>query len=130
MQAYQTPVRLLWRVAGVLDALRGGRPEEARARCCLLPGEGDQLSIDRGSWVVASEIALDNPPPMGPFHQHVLPSDSEPPYSKLLDSRWLDLFVNKLSDIDTLNEKKKKLGAKRGLFTIADLFPHRKQIRR
>ena len=59
---------------------------------------------------------------MGPFHQHVLPSDSEPPYSKLLDSRWLELFVNKLSDIDTLNEKKKKL-AKRGLFTIPDVAP-------
>lgn len=123
VQAYQTPVRLLWGVAGVWDALRGGRVEEARARCGLILAQGDQLSIDRGSWVVASEIALEDPPPMAPFQQHLLPSESEQPYTKLLDSRWLELFVSKLADIDNLNEKKRKLGAKRGGYPVPDVPP-------
>jgi hypothetical protein len=45
----------------------------------LLMAQGDQLSIDRGSWVVASELALEPAPPMASFAQHTLPTESEPP---------------------------------------------------
>ena len=51
VQNYQTPVRLLWGIAGVWDCLRMGDVEAARARCALMIAQGDQLSIDRGAWV-------------------------------------------------------------------------------
>ena len=46
VQAYQTPVRLLW-VAGVWDALRAGKNEEARARCGLLMAQA-RINSDSG----------------------------------------------------------------------------------
>jgi len=70
---------------------------------------GDQLSIDRGQWVLAGEISLEDPPPISVFSSHTLPTELEAPYSRLLDARWVDLFLHKLHDYDLLNEKKKKL---------------------
>lgn len=120
VQPFQTPVRLLWGIAGVLDCLRCNAPEEARARCALLLACGDQLSIDRGSWIVASEMMLEEGPPMSSFQYHTLPSETEQPYTRLIDGRWLDLFLAKLSDHDALNEKKKKLSYKKPLADAAN----------
>ena len=91
VQGFATPVRMLWGVAGILDALRAGSHAEARARACLLLAQGDQLSIDRGSWLVASELSLEESPPMASFTAHTLPMDSEALYSRLIDGRWFDL---------------------------------------
>ena len=113
IQNYATPLRLLWGIGGVLDCLREGLVSEARARCCLLLAAGDQLSIDRGSWLVSQEILLEEGPPVAAFAQHVLPTDTEPPHTRLIDGRWVDLFLQKISDYDALAEKKKKLGARR-----------------
>ena len=115
VQGYQTPVRLLWGIAGILDALKANKVAEARCRAGLLLASGDQMSIDRGSWLVAGELMLEDPPPMAAFNSHVLPTESEPPYTRLVDSRWLELVLAKLSDIDNLHEKKKKLNVRRGL---------------
>ena len=113
VQGFATPVRMLWGVAGILDALRAGSHAEARARACLLLAQGDQLSIDRGSWLVASELSLEESPPMASFTAHTLPMDSEAPYSRLIDGRWFDPFLQKLQDYDSLTEKKKKLSGRR-----------------
>ena len=113
VQNYATPVRLLWGIAGVHDALRAGLHAEARARCALLLAQGDQLSIDRGSWIIAGELSLEEPPPAAAFAAHTLPGDTEAPYSRLIDGRWFDLFLQKLNDYDNLAEKKRKLGSKR-----------------
>ena len=115
VQNYGTPVRLLWGIAGVMDCLKQGLVPEARARCALLLAAGDQLSVDRGSWIVAQEILLEECPPFGAFNLHQLPTETEPPHTRLIDGRWIDLFVQKISDYDSLAEKKKKLGRGRGL---------------
>lgn len=112
VQNFQTPVRLLWAVAGILDCLRAQRYAEARARACLTLAMGDQLSIDRGSWLIAGELSLEDPPPLSSFSQHHLPQEHEAPFTKLVDGRWVDLVVQKLHDYDSLAEKKRKLGAK------------------
>lgn len=112
VQGYVTPVRLLWGIAGILDSLRAGCAEEARARACLLLCQGDQLSIERGSWLVAGELSLEEPPPLAAFHNHPLPTESEPPYSRLVDPRWMDLVLYRLNEFDSLQEKKKKLSRK------------------
>eukprot|EP00434_Breviolum_minutum_P008447 symbB.v1.2.007452.t1/scaffold445.1/size204899/15 len=113
IQGFVTPVKLLWSVAGSLDSLRAGNSEECRARLNLILAAGDQMSIDRGSWVVASEILLEEPPPMSVFQSHLLPTDSEAPYTRLIDARWFEIFLQKLQDYDNLTEKKKKLSSKR-----------------
>ena len=113
VQGFQTPVRFMWPTAGGLDALMDNRFDEARARCGLILAMGDQMAIDKGSWVIASEIGLEDPPPMGAFYAHTLPTEAEPPYTKLIDPRWLELIMAKISDVDNLLEKKKRLGARR-----------------
>ena len=113
IQGFVTPVKMLWSVAGALDSLRAGNQEECRARLNLLLAAGDQMSIDRGSWIVASEILLEEPPPMSVFQSHVLPSEGEAPYTRLIDARWFEIFLQKLQDYDALTEKKKKLSVKK-----------------
>ena len=113
IQGFVTPVKMLWSVAGALDSLRAGDQEECRARLNLLLAAGDQMSIDRGSWIVASEILLEEPPPMSVFQSHVLPLEGEAPYTRLIDARWFEIFLQKLQDYDALAEKKKKLSLKR-----------------
>ena len=113
VQSFQTPVRLLWAVAGALDCMRQQKHAEARARLCLILAAGDQLSIDRGNWLVASEMLLEEGPPMAAFAQHALPQDHEAPFTNLVDGRWVDLFVAKLKDYEELAEKKRKLTTKK-----------------
>lgn len=84
----------------------------ARARAALLLCQGDQLSIDRGSWVVSGELALEDPPPMAAFSSHTLPTEAEPQHSKLIDARWMELVLHRLNEIDQLTEKKRKLSKK------------------
>ena len=126
VQNFQTPVRLLWAVAGILDCLRAQRYAEARARACLTLAMGDQLSIDRGSWLIAGELSLEDPPPLSSFSQHHLPQEHEAPFTKLVDGRWVDLVVQKLHDYDSLAEKKRKLGAKGAVPPNPPIPPHGK----
>lgn len=123
VQGYQTPVRFLWSVAGVLDSLRANKVQEARARCGLILAMGDQMSIDRGSWIVAGEVSLEDPPPLAAFNNHTLPTEAEAPYTKLIDARWLELFLSKLNDVDLMNEKKKKLNSKRNIPPVTEVDP-------
>lgn len=131
VQGYQTPVRFAWAIAGVLDALRSQRYQEAQARCGLILAMADQMSIDRGSWLVAGELALEDAPPMASFLAHTLPSEAEPPYTKLIDGRWMELILSKLSDINSLAEKKRKLAGRRtpaaAAASEADPKPHPKR---
>ncbi len=113
VQGYQTPVRLLWGIAGALDCMRQQKYAEARARLCLMLAAGDQLSVDRGSWLIASEMMLEDGPPMAAFNNHPLPQDHEAPFTRLVDGRWVDLFVAKLRDFEDLAEKKRKLSSKK-----------------
>lgn len=113
VQGFIPPVRLLWGIAGLLDCLRAGAHSEARARACLLLAQGDQMAIDRGSWVVAAELSLEESPPMSAFQAHSLPGEGEAPYTRLIDGRWFDLMLQKINDYENLSEKKKKLSMKR-----------------
>eukprot|EP00435_Cladocopium_sp_Y103_P012467 s3412_g3.t1 len=111
IQNFQVPVRCAWALAGVWDALRQGKVPEARARCALGVAALDQLGIDRGSWLVASEMTLEEPPPFSAFAAHRPLETWETPCSKLVDERWLELFLAKLRDIHDFQDKKQKLTA-------------------
>ena len=85
-------MRWSWAAAGAIDALRNGAVDKARARLCLMLCQAEQHSIDRGSWLLCQEIALESAPPYLTFHS--LPNATEQQFSKLLDPRWIDAFVS------------------------------------
>lgn len=109
IQNFQVPVRAAWCLAGIWDALRQDRVDEARARAALGVASLDQLGIDKGSWLVASEVVLEDAPPFSSFAAHRPLESWESPHTKLIDERWLDLFLAKLRDIHDFQDKKQKL---------------------
>jgi hypothetical protein len=71
----------------------------------------DQAAIDKGNWTLASELALEPGPPFSTLAMHQPPSvtDGEPPYSKLLDSRWQEIALAHLKDTEDYLTKRKNL---------------------
>eukprot|EP00435_Cladocopium_sp_Y103_P020798 s82_g5.t1 len=112
IQNYPSSVRPAWVLGGIWDALRGNRVEEARARAALGVAMLDQQACDRGAWLLAAEASLENPPPYSSFNNHVAPESWELQHSRLLDPRWIELFMAKLKDLAEYQEKKSKLGGK------------------
>ncbi|CAL1138310.1 unnamed protein product [Cladocopium goreaui] len=109
---YRTSVYSSWSVAGILDSLISGNVAKARARACVLLLMLDQASIDKGSWTLAGELALEPPPPFSSFSQHQAPAihDGESPFSKLLDPRWAELAMTHLKDTEDYLSKRRALG--------------------
>ena len=119
VQHYPSTIRFLWVIAGIGDALREEKFDEAYLRVLLGLAAGDQLSIDRGSWNVAGEVLLEEPPPFPSFVSHTLPSGAEIPFTKLVDARWMELFMSRLREVDLYLETRRKLaggpgGGRRG----------------
>ena len=99
IQQFPASIRQGRALAGILDCLRSGKPEEARARACLALAQLDQQAIDRGSFLLASELSLESAPPYSAFSGHSLPETWESPQSKLVDPRWMDLFMHRLREV-------------------------------
>ena len=105
-------VRMLWAVCGALDSLRAHRVEEAKAKLALLISAIDQVACDRGSWILGSEILLEESPPLSNFGKHVPPEAFECQHSRLLPSSWMEAMMHKVKEVDDFAEKKAKLGKK------------------
>ena len=116
VQAYPTAVHLTWAIAGALDCLRSGLHEQARARLNIALLQADQMSVDRGSWVLAQELSLELPPPLAAFKRHDAPwSSNDPVYSRLLDPRWAEIALGRLRDEADFLDKRQKLSQRRQL---------------
>ena len=87
-----------WSLQGVWQCLIDGKVDEARARCAL--AAADQSAID-GSWLIAQTSLLENPPSFGSFNQHRPPTATELHHSALLDSRWVEVYLSHVKDLDT-----------------------------
>ena len=61
--------------------------------------------------MVAQEISLEDPPPFSSFATHRPLENWESPHTKLIDERWLELFLAKLRDIHDYQDNKSKLGS-------------------
>ena len=109
VQNYPSTVRMAWMIAGILDALRCDKIAEAKARSYLALAALDQQAVDKGSWLLASEVTLEPVPPFHSFSLHRAPEPWEAPHSLLVDPRWCELFMTKLKDISDFQEKKGKL---------------------
>ena len=109
--AYRSSAYAAWSVAGILDSLIQGNVKKARARAAVLLLMVDQAAIDKGNWTLASELTLEPGPPFSTLAMHQPPSvtDGEPPYSKLLDSRWQEIALAHLKDTEDYLTKRKNL---------------------
>ena len=68
--------------------------------------------MDSGGWIFAQEILLEPPPPLSSF-QGRRPNASELAesyHSKLVDSRWADLMLHRVKELEGYLEAKRKLG--------------------
>ena len=63
--------------------------------------------------MIASELALEAPPPFSSFARHAAPDFQEAPRTKLLDSRWVDAVMYRVKELDEYAERKAKLGKSR-----------------
>eukprot|EP00435_Cladocopium_sp_Y103_P020927 s3291_g5.t1 len=107
---YPTTIRFCWILGGILDALQTGATAEAQARAALGLLAEDQAALDSGSWVMAQEVLLEEPPPMASFKGKERPEVWEQAASKLLDERWLDVLMWRLKNKDSYLESRKRLG--------------------
>ena len=114
--AYRASAYSAWSAAGILDALIQGNVKKARARAAVLLLMLDQAAIDKGNWTLASELALEPGPPFSNLAMHQPPSvaDGEPPYSKILDSRWQEVALAHVKDTDEYLTKRKNLSKQYG----------------
>ena len=110
--AYKTSAHAAWSTAGILNDLISGRFSHARARAGLLLLMLDQTAIDRGSWTLSAELALEPGPPLARFAQHSLPStaEGESPYSRLLDSRWAEVALAHIRETEDYLSRRKNIG--------------------
>eukprot|EP00435_Cladocopium_sp_Y103_P032833 s1777_g8.t1 len=111
--SYRTLAHSAWGVSGALDCLCRGQVAAARARLGILLLQLDQSACDRGSWQLASELSLENPPPFSVLSQHNPPGEGEPPYSRLLDQRWAEVALAYLKEQDKFVTRRKNLGKSR-----------------
>ena len=112
--AYKTSAHCAWGVGGILDDLIQGRTAHARARAALLLLQLDQCAVDKGDWTLASELSLEQGPPLSSLATHSPPrvNEGESPFSKLLDSRWSEVMLSHLRDAEDYVQKRRSLGKK------------------
>ena len=105
-------VRLGWGIAGALDCLCQEPPRisECKARLALLLAQIDQVAVDRGSWLLAAEGSLEDPPPFSSFSRHSPPEFNEAQHTRLWDGRWAEALMNRVKETDDFVERRQKLG--------------------
>jgi hypothetical protein len=98
----------IFMVGQAYDALAAGKVEETKARLALLTVALEQASVDRGSWVLASELLFNmTEPPLTSMSAR--PPDPRFPFSRLCDQRWLEIAQSRLKDVDETLERRRKL---------------------
>lgn len=109
IQPYIRTCRWIWGISGILDDLRTGQNDRARARCCLLLAAAEQESLDHGSFLLSQEFLMEPAVPLSSFQSHVLPDTTEMATTRLLDPRWIEAFADRLKQLDTYVEMRRKL---------------------
>eukprot|EP00435_Cladocopium_sp_Y103_P030071 s3148_g7.t1 len=112
--AYKTSAHCAWSAGGILDDLIRGRVAHARAKAALLVLQLDQCAVDKGDWTLASELSLEQGPPLSTLATHSPPrvNEGESPFSKLLDSRWSEVMLAHLREAEDYVQKRRNLGKK------------------
>ena len=109
LQQYAGPIRNAWLLGGIVDAINSGSPEQAKAMALLGIASLDQASIDGGNWLLASEYSLESAPPFSAFQRPRTLDPLESKQTRLLDQRWISLFMSRLKERDAFHSAKRNL---------------------
>ena len=120
MNNHPPSINWMWAVAGARDALRSERPQEALARLDLLLLAGEQVSIDRGSWLVAREMLFEDDPP---YHAFEVTRPQDPlraAHPFLADPRWIEICMARLRELDDWADRRRRLATRSSYATPQD----------
>eukprot|EP00438_Fugacium_kawagutii_P003414 Skav211328 [mRNA] locus=scaffold3120:24503:26814:+ [translate_table: standard] len=109
LQQYTAHIRWTWAVCGIWDCLMRGETSQARARAALLVAAADQASVDSGSWLLSNVMLLESPAPFHSFANHQPPGPQDLQHTALVDTRWMDVFLNHVKELDSYQEAKRRL---------------------
>jgi len=104
-----------WLIATVINLLGCKPPKISEARARLLMGlaAAEQVSIDAGSWMYASDLLLlDQPVPFPTLSGHSTYGLKEPS-TTLIDPQLFDMVTSRISSVEAVIERKKKLAPNR-----------------
>eukprot|EP00971_Amphidinium_carterae_P202182 4011649-Amphidinium_carterae.1 len=120
MRAYYTQVtpfgnsktlaHVAFAVATLFDLLSSGREQDiqhALGLTALLCAAIDQVAIDGGSWVVASQLLCLPEPPWSHIQRK---SDATHPFTPLADARWIAAILGYLKDVEAVKSHRKQWG--------------------
>ena len=109
LQQFAGPIRQAWLLGGIVDAINSGSPEQAKAMALLGIASLDQAAIDSGNWLLAAEYSLESAPPFSSFQRPRALDPLEAKQTKLLDARWISLFMSRLKERDAFHTAKRNL---------------------
>ena len=92
---------------GLLDSWKSGTSSRQMRPAC---GGLRSIKHRRGSWVLGNIALLEPPPPYHLFSVHQQPGPMEMQHSALFDSRWTEVFLAHVKEMDSYQEAKRKLG--------------------
>ena len=110
LQQYAGPIRPSL-VAGRHNRRDSGSPEQAKAMALLGLASLDQAAIDGGNWLLASEYSLESAPPFSSFQRPRALDPLESKQTKLIDPRWVSLFMSRLKERDAFHAAKRNLSS-------------------
>jgi len=109
---HRTNVNCAWILASIVKALEGGRPREALGRSLLGLVAADQVSLNKGSWIMAWPMQFQQKePPYASFDAHTL-SSSTLPHSSIADPRWVTMVQAWHRELDDIIERQTRLGSR------------------
>ena len=94
-------------MGGIVDAINAGSPEQAKAMALLGIASLDQASIDGRNWLLAAEYSLESAPPYSSFQRPRALDPLEAKQTKLLDQRWVSVFMSRLKERDSFHSAKR-----------------------
>ena len=109
LQQFAGPIRSAWTLASIVDQLNNDQPEAAKATALLALASLDQAAIDQGNWLLASEFSMQPSPPFSAFQRPRTLDPLESRQTKIIDPRWISVFMSRLKERDAFHTAKKNL---------------------
>ena len=111
LQQFAGPIRNAWTLATIVDQLNSDQPEAAKATALLALASLDQAAIDQGNWLLASEFTMQPSPPFSAFQRPRTLDPLEARQTKIIDPRWVSVFMSRLKERDAFHTAKKNLSS-------------------
>ena len=107
--AHRPSMMTAWAVAGARDCLRQGHPQQALARLDLLMVALEQIAIDNGSLLMATELLWELEPPTIAYSASSAETAWRQPCSALCAPEWAEVAFARLRDLDDWALRKQRL---------------------